>query len=128
MIFIVKLFLIAFFLNLLYEMLHSLLYKTCHEASLPQYIFLMLKGAFFDAFAITTVFLLCSLLIPELWVILVFSAILLPLAYIWEINAIKNKRWVYNKNMPKIAGVGITPLVQLSLTGILSLYIAFNLK
>lgn len=126
-----KLFIIAFFINLLYEILHSVLYKTCQEASLKKYIYLILKGAIFDGFSITLIYFITFIIFKNqnpfnnIAQIIAFILIALILAYIWDFHAIKNKRWEYSEKMPLILGVGITPIVQLALTGFLSIYLIF---
>lgn len=123
--FLIKLFFIAFFLNLLYELLHSLLYKTCLEARLPKYIYLILKGAIFDGFFIMVIFLASSFF--GNYFFYVFSALGLFFAYFWEIYSVKKGKWVYTSKMPKIFGAGLTPTIQLFLTGLLSIYLSTNL-
>ena len=127
MILLLKIFLVGFFINLLYEILHSMLYQTCYEVGLKQYIYLIIKGALFDGCFIAITYAIIFLLpLTQTAKFLVFSVILLALAYVWEYYSIKNKRWAYTKHMPQLAGVGITPLIQLSLTGLVAFYLAFN--
>lgn len=128
---LVKIFIIAFFINLLYEILHSLLYKTCLESPLKKYVYLILKAAIFDGFSITVMYYFTFFIFKKInpfdsnLQIISFSLISLLFAYIWEIYAIKNKRWEYSSIMPIIWGVGITPFFQLAITGFLSLYFVF---
>ena len=122
---LITLFFIAFFLNLLYELLHSLLYKTCQEASLKKYIYLILKAAIFDGLVISVISVATFSIFPA-YQLVVFVLVSLAFAYLWEIYSLKAGKWEYAKTMPKMLGVGITPLVQLVLTGLLSLYIANN--
>lgn len=129
---LVKIFIIAFFVNLLYEILHSVLYKTCLKAPLPKYVYLILKAAIFDGFAITIIYYAVYLIFknqnPFLNYSQIFSFLLIGLifSFIWEDYSLKNKKWEYSNKMPIILDVGITPLMQLALTGILSVYTAFN--
>jgi len=123
---IIKIFFVAFFINLLYELLHSLLYKTCLEAPLKKYIYLILKGATFDGFSIAVIYFISYYIFPHYLQIFVFLLISLVFAYLWETYAIKNKRWEYSKKMPLIFNIGVTPFLQLALTGFLAIYFAFN--
>ncbi len=116
---IIKLFVVAFFLNLLYELIHSLLYKTCHEATLPRYIYLILKAALFDGFVIALIYFATK------GNMILFAICSVLFAAFWEIYSLKKGKWEYSASMPKILGVGITPLLQLVTTGIASLYIVF---
>lgn len=119
----IKIFFVAFFINLLYELLHGLLYKTCIEASLKKYVYLMLKAAVFDGFAIMILYATTVLMFPVRYHLVAFSILGLLFAYGWEIYSLKKKKWEYSEKMPIIFGVGITPLIQLMLTGLLSIYI-----
>lgn len=117
---ILKLLFITFFLNLLYELLHSLLYTTCLEARLPKYVYLILKAAIFDAFAIAIIYYMTQ------GSIILFAVFCIMFAYFWEWYSLKKKKWEYSSSMPVILGVGMTPLFQLALTGLASLYFVIN--
>jgi hypothetical protein len=120
-----ELFFVAFFLNLLYELLHSVLYTTCLEAPLKKYVYLMLKAAIFDGIVIMIMYYATNLISHEGWLIAFLIASLL-FAYLWEIYSLKVGKWRYAKTMPVILGVGVTPLLQLPLTGFLSLCIVIH--
>ena len=176
---------LAFVINLIYELLHSVLYTTCIEMPVKKYIPLMFKASSVDAVWITIFYLITYFIfknespLTNNYQLGLFFAISITWAYIWEIYSLgllqdkpstaififclrlyKNfstyathmfqnfsfaspkiwkfryenypikdlskKRWEYSKNMPLIAGAGVTPLVQLFLTGVVSFYIAFN--
>ncbi len=117
-----KIFLVAFFLNLLYEMLHSVLYKTCWKARLPRYLYLILKGALFDGCVIVMIYFVSYALFPAHY-LFIFSLTSLVFAYGWELYSLKADKWEYTPAMPKFFEVGITPIVQLAATGLLALYI-----
>lgn len=138
-----RIFFTAFFINLLYELLHSVLYKTRIKAPLPKYFYLILKAAIFDGFLITVIYYLVYFFFNNFTVlpplgfqaynpfnnylqIVAFLLISLIFAYLWEVYSVKNKRWEYSDKMPLIFRAGITPVIQLALTGFLSLYLAFN--
>jgi len=92
------------------------LYKTCLDAPLKKYVYLMVKAALFDGFMIVVIYFLTG----NITIFLVVSALF---AYSWELYSLKKDKWEYAKTMPKILGAGITPTVQLALTGLASLYI-----
>lgn len=129
---IIKILIIGFFINLLYELLHSVLYKTCLEASLRKYTYLMLKAALFDGLVIGVVYYISYLIFnnvnPFLNTLQLTTFLLLSLtfAYAWEIYSLRREKWEYASNMPLFLAVGVTPLLQLVLTGICTLYIVFN--
>jgi len=122
---LLTIFFVAFFLNLLYEVLHSGLYTTCLEASFKKYQYLMLKASLFDGLAISLIYFIASL-ISQKYEIIIFILISLVFAYSWEIYSLKKKKWEYANTMPKIFGAGITPTIQLALTGVISIYIVMN--
>lgn len=125
-------FIVAFFLNLLYELLHSILYETCLKAPLKKYIYLILKGALFDGVAIAVIYFGTYVAFKSpnpfdnIYQIIVFGLISFIFAYMWEVYSLKKKKWAYASGMPMILGVGVTPLLQLALTGLLSIYIVFQ--
>lgn len=127
---LIGIFFIAFFVNLLYEILHSVLYKTCLEAPLKKYIFLILKAAAFDGFVISAMYFAVYLIFRNqntffnFYQLSVFLLANLIFAYLWEAYSLPKKKWVYSEKMPLVFGVGITPLIQLPLTGLLSVYFA----
>lgn len=124
---IIKIFLIGFFINLLYELLHSLLFKTCIEAPLKKYIYLMIKAAVFDGSAIAIIYIIANGISSGFYQMIIFVIISVLFAYSWEIYSIKAGKWEYSDSMPVLLGAGVTPIVQLALTGLISIYIAINL-
>lgn len=119
---LIKIFAIAVTLNLIYELLHSGLYKTCREASLKKYLYLMAKACVFDGIAITAIYYVSYAVLQQFYLI-VFSVVILAFAYVWEIHSLRKGKWEYAKEMPIVFGVGLTPLVQLFFTGMLTFYI-----
>lgn len=128
---ILKVFFVGFFINLLYEVLHSVLYKTCLDASLKKYTRLILKAAFFDGLIIAIIYFFTSIIFDvqnifqNFLASASFVAAGLMFAYLWEIYSLKKKKWEYSEKMLVIFGVGITPLFQLALTGLLSICLVF---
>lgn len=115
---ILQLLFIAFALNLVYELCHSVLYKTCLEMPLKEYVPLMLKASAIDAAWIGTIYLIAG------QNIVLFSVIAIAWAWAWEFFSLKLGRWEYSVQMPRIFGVGLTPLLQLFITGTASLFLA----
>ena len=93
---------------------------------MKKYIYLILKAAIFDGAVISIIYYFASLVGNSSYQLIIFSFTTLIFAYIWEIYSLKAGKWEYSKKMPLILGVGIMPLIQLTFTGILSTYIAFN--
>src|SRR3989344_8294339 len=117
----IKIFTVSAFVNLLYELLHSALYKTCLEASFEKYWKLMIKACLFDGLAITLIYYFSRAIFQNFYLIS-FSVISLVFAYGWEVYSVKKGKWEYSKNMPIVFGVGLTPLIQLLITGIFTFY------
>ncbi len=122
----------GFFINLLYELLHSLLYKTCLESPLPNYLYLILKAALFDGITITTIYFITYLVFQNknpfnnYFQLVLFCLIGLLFAFLYEKYSLYQKRWEYSDKMPLIFSVGVTPTIQLALTGFLVLHFTFN--
>jgi hypothetical protein len=85
--------------------------------------------SFVDSLLITGIYLIVSALWKDvLWiermkmkhVLAVIAAGILIAAFVEYRQGIILKRWTYNKHMPTIFGIGLSPLVQLSTTGLLS--------
>jgi hypothetical protein len=129
-----EIFLIAFFLNLLYELLHSPLYETCLKMPLKKYVPLIIRASFYDAVWIVVIYSITYLsfgnknIFNDYLRIGLFSIISTLFAYSWELYSIKNKRWEYSPKMPLIFGAGLTPTFQIFLTGLVSLYAFFLVK
>jgi len=121
-----NIFLISFLINLLWEVIHSQLYETCLNLPLKRYIPLIVIASIKDGLWISFFFLISSYLFQNINIVtnypqlLVFVILSLSFSFIDEKIAIKYKRWKYSKQMPKIFGVGITPLLELAVTGILT--------
>ena len=119
---LVTLFFVGFFINLLWELLHSTLYKTCWDAPLNKFVYLMVKGSTFDGIVIVIIYFITRLLFGDYYLVaFVFIAFLF--AYGWEIYSGKAGRWGNFDKMPLVFGAGLTPIVQLAITGAVSIYV-----
>ncbi len=132
-------FVLAFFLNLLWEVLHSALYdwnRLPLRNDVYFYIFRILRATLTDAFVILGMFLFNSALRRDLdWIgkakiidYLIISFLGLVIAVIIEIRAIALNLWSYNEFMPIVFGIGLTPMIQLAITGIAVLIILKKVK
>ena len=124
-----RIFIIAVAVNLAYELLHSWLYTTCQKASFKKYVYLIAKACIFDGAVIALIYYLSYLIFASQNIfanysqLAFFSITSLAFAYFWEKYSLERGKWEYAKNMPIVFGVGITPLFQLFLTGLLTLYL-----
>jgi len=118
--------LIALILNIIWEFSHHSLYIDL--SGIPKYSHLII-ASFADMLIILGVFAIVSLKNKNLnWIknpgkfdylIVVFLGLIIAV-FIEMIN-LDLGRWKYTATMPTLLGIGISPLVQLALTGIISL-------
>ena len=128
-----EIFLVAFFINLLYETTHSLLYKTCLELPVHKYVPRIIRASIYDGVWIILIYLMTFLLFgnknifSSYFQITVFAVMSIISAYLWELSSVKNKKWEYSSKMPLIFRAGLTPTLEIFLTGLASFYIVFVL-
>lgn len=126
-----QIFLVSFLINLLWEVIHSQLYTTCLKSSLKKYIPLIIGASLKDGFWISVFFLISVLIFKNVNILInhfqlsFFIFLSLSFSFIDEKISLKMKRWEYSKQMPKIFGVGITPLLEVAVTGILTFLYVF---
>jgi len=126
-----QIFFVSFLINLLWEVCHSQLYKTCLDLPLKKYIPLIIKASLKDGLWITLFFLITVLIFnnPNILAnylqLSIFVVFCLIFSFADEKISLKLKRWEYSPSMPKILGVGATPLLELAATGILTLFYVF---
>ena len=120
--------LIVLILNLVWEFSHYRLYNDLTGISSN---FHLIIASFGDVFLVFLIFGLISIkyrhirwlkkpLKLDYFLIIIYGTFL---AIIIEIVNLNLGRWSYKGIMPTIFGVGLSPLLQLSITGILSLLI-----
>ena len=121
---------LSFLLNLLWEVSHSMLYQW--NPTFAEYIPAILKASFIDFLILSAIFIAISLKNKNLaWInkpskfnyILIVAATTIIAIFI-EFEALQEGRWSYNQFMPTILGIGISPLIQLTLTMLLALWLA----
>lgn len=126
-----NIFLISFLINLLWEVIHSQLYDTCLNLPLEKYIPLIVIASIKDGFWISLFFLISVYMFKDINILTnylqlsLFVFLALSFSFIDEKISITRKRWKYSKQMPKIFGVGLTPLIELAVTGILAFLYVF---
>lgn len=128
---LVQIFIVSFFLNLLWEVVHSQLYRTCLEAPLKKYIHLIIFASVKDAFFITLFYLISvfifdnKIILDNPYQILFFVITSLTFSFIDEKVSLKQKRWQYTKEMPTLFWVWITPLVEIAVTWVVCFWWVF---
>lgn len=128
-----QIFFIAFPINLLWEVIHSQLYETCLKSPLKKFIPLIIgaslkDGFFISLFYLITVFAFNNInILASQFQLLAFMLLALSFSFIDEKISLKLGRWQYAKTMPKVFGIGLTPLLELAVTGILTFLYVFAL-
>ncbi len=120
--------LFAFLLNLIWEFSHYHLYYDL--TGIPKIPHLIL-ASFTDMIIITCIFLIISYknktikwinkpFKKDYYLIITFSLII---AILIELYSVGTGRWNYTPAMPTIFGIGLSPLLQLATTAVVSLLI-----
>lgn len=128
--FLINIFLLSYMLNFIWESLHAyFLYEGTRYLSTAIYIRMVLYTATMDALFILLLFLTTALLLKDQeWPLkkkgyYVFFILGLLLAAGIEYNAIfLTHKWSYSALMPTVFGIGLSPLIQLSSTGISAIF------
>jgi len=125
--------LIALILNIIWEFSHHSLYIDL--SGIPKYSHLII-ASFIDMFIILGIFAIISLKNKNLnWIknpnkidYLIFVFLGLIIAIFIEMISLNLEMWEYTLAMPTLFGIGISPLIQLALTGIISLIFIKKIK
>ena len=131
LIFFVTLAVTAFFTNFCWESLHGLLYKAHPGMSASAYVPMMLKMAVMDSLGITGLYCFTAFVAHKwFWELGLFNSLCFFLSGIVSAYAVEYfsifvlHLWQYDFSMPILFGIGLFPLFQLSLTGLLSVFVA----
>ncbi|MEK7649732.1 MAG: hypothetical protein AAB367_02110 [Patescibacteria group bacterium] len=121
-------FIAAFFLNLLWENVHSYLYVHYQGGTITE--LLLMKAALFDAFVTLVAAVLYIWVKPFKNRLDVTLGGLFAFAIGLELFALATLRWSYSSWMPTLPclDVGITPIIQLALLAYISFRVAGLLK
>lgn len=128
-----QIFLISFLINLLWEVVHSQMYETCLKLPRKKFIPLIVGASLKDGLWISVFFLISVLIFGDVNILAnlsqlaAFVLMALVFSFIDEKISLKLKRWEYSKQMPRIFGVGITPLIELAVTGIMTFFYVFSM-
>ncbi|MDP3918885.1 MAG: hypothetical protein Q8Q35_03235 [Nanoarchaeota archaeon] len=121
---------ISFLLNLCWEVSHSVLYDWTIlplKNEFGYYVGRILFSTLGDALAILAIFLIINFIQTKFKYYIMIGLGLLY-SIIIEIKAKMLNSWTYNEYMPLIFGLGLTPLIQIAITGVLTLLIIDKLK
>jgi hypothetical protein len=113
-------FISAFFLNLIWENLHSFLYVHYKGGEITEFI--LLRATLSDAVYISLAAILILIYSRKRVVVWLSVLALLILSIVIERLALGSGRWAYNSLMPivPILHTGLTPTIQLAILGYLS--------
>ena len=121
----------AFFINFCWESLHGLLYKAHTGLPASDYVPMMLFMAALDSLGIIGLYCFTALVARRwFWELGLFNSLCFFLSGLVSAYAVEYVSifmlhiWQYNSSMPMLFGVGLFPLFQLSLTGLLSVFVA----
>lgn len=101
-----------------------------HDVLASQYVPMVNFVSILDALAILGIYMIAALFLKDFfWIknltkfkIATFLVLSLIVAFIIEYICVYSlKWWAYNSFMPLLAGIGISPLIQLAVTGIVSI-------
>ena len=134
---IISVFIFAYLLNFLWESYHSIyLYTCCKEMNSVSHIKLITYVSFIDSLIILGIYLAISVFWRDYsWIykikkeqIYTFIILGLIVALIIEYKAVYLfHQWSYSDLMPTIFGIGLSPLIQLSITGIIDILLTRRL-
>lgn len=133
---VLSLFIMSFLINLFWEVFHSLLYNSEHMLNIKYYLVMLLIASLKDGMIILGMYAFVAFLWRDIfWLkrintikISLFVFLGLSIATWIEYRAVfLMNKWEYSSSMLTIFGIGFTPLVQLSLTGIISIWLTKKL-
>lgn len=124
-----SIFIFAVLLNFIWEFLHCRLYDTCKGMDKQKLSNLLVSMSLKDAFFVVFFYVISIAVygtvnifenIPQL---IFFVSISLIFSFFDEIISLKKGRWKYSKKMPRFMWVGVTPLIEIAVTGVSAIYI-----
>jgi len=131
-----SIFIFSFLINFFWESIHSAFLYSCCNYLADKYVPIMLYASSIDGLLILLMYSFISFLQKDiLWLkklsnqmLYVFFLSGIIIASIIEYDAIfLRQKWVYSELMPTIFGLGLSPLLQLSLTGLLVIWLVHRL-
>ena len=130
---LLSIFLTGFIFNMIWELSHCKLYNTCIKMPKKRRYFLLIRMSVKDALFILLFYLITYRLYDNIYILqnfyqtLLFMLLCMTFSFFDETISIRLNRWEYNYKMPTILNVGISPLLEIMITGLVSLFITFLL-
>lgn len=122
----------AFISNFIWESFHAVYLYEKHDIEASLYIPMIVYVSTIDGMLIVGLYLLVGIVLRNmLWAkefntlqrLLYASIGILTAGFIEYYAVYLNHKWAYKAGMPMIFGIGLSPMIQLSTTGILCLWL-----
>lgn len=125
-------FTLSFLLNYIWESVHEAFLYNKHSFNAGEYILMMLRVSTVDAVIILGIYLgvaagwkdilwLQKILKMQVYISCLAGLLIAAIIEYW--NVLVKKEWSYAPGMPTIFGIGLSPLLQLSTTGLLTFWV-----
>lgn len=133
---LIVLFIFAYVINFLWESFHAFILYEDHNLLSTEYVPMMSYVATVDAFLISAIYLIIAGMFRNLfWIkeirkgsLITFAILGIIIAAFIEYRAVfLIDRWSYSDLMPTLFGIGISPLFQLAITGLVAIYIVHTI-
>lgn len=130
---IVSIFIFSFMVNFVWESLHAVYLYEDHDFNARKYVLMVSYVSAIDGFLILRIYLLIAALWRDVaWlremnrkqICTVLIAGLLLAAAIEYRKVFVTRTWNYNRLMPTFFGLGLSPLLQLSSTGLWAFWLS----
>ncbi|MDP2722207.1 MAG: hypothetical protein Q8O72_05590 [Bacteroidales bacterium] len=126
----------SFLVNFLWEALHAVYLYQEHDFNASYYIRMLLYVSTVDGLIVLGMYLGVSIIwLNFFWIkafmkkqLFVFTFIGIAVASIIEhLSVFHFRKWMYKENMPTIFDIGLSPLIQLSVTGLWAVWLTREL-
>ena len=126
-----SLLIVSYLLNFVWESFHTVWLYEGHSFTAERFVPMISYVSFIDGLLIIGAYLIVSILFKDLsWInkikskhIKTFSVVSIIFAIIIEYKGVYLlKQWSYSNLMPTIFGIGLSPLIQLAVIGIIAIY------
>ncbi len=133
---VLLIFVFSYLLNFVWESFHAVFLYEAHDFNAMKYVLMIGYVAIVDASLIVVMYAVIAILWKNFsWIKQMnkkqnytFITIGLIIAVIIEYKGVfLQQKWSYSSLMPTIFGIGLSPLLQLSITGMLVLFITRGL-
>ncbi len=90
---------------------------------------LLTYASFVDGLIIISVYLFLGFIFRKFYwfsdkkILIFFIIILITISVLIEERALLTERWIYSEDMPTLFGIALLPLIQLAITGALSIFL-----